>query len=344
MTQVEHGPVEYFSDFSSWRTFDIAPVEILGTKINSTEQKRIEKARISLKWSLPELLNFVATELDVDPGHLRLAFTVSDDGAKAIDMSSSSVSLNASGRTVPMQFLQSSNNGTVANFLQGSSENDEVVIRYEITPVPAAEAESMLRLVVQEGSGLSADVSALFPRVVYLPRYTSTVSELFSKLGLSDVTAFRLLECMNGRIKRVYIPKTATELLSKVDSDNALTCLYVEAAEKDAPTGQKLLSCFTFERSTQRPYGIPFKMPLIADEPLKDFRTRLSQRLGSDCTNAALYICTGSRERALEDEAEVLAGIPALDDMDNLGIQLVDHRIQRSYSGFDGAIRIRRNE
>lgn len=341
VTPVQNGPVEYFSDLTSWRSYDVAPVEIPNAKV--CNQQRIDKARISIKWKLPELVHFIASELALDEARLRIAFTVADTPVKAFDLTSSSVSLDTSGRTVPMQFLKTKNPGTVADFLQGSSENDEIVIRYEVTPVPAVEAESMLRLVVQEGTGLGPETSALLPQVVYLPRYTATVSDLFAKLGLTEPTAFRLLECLDGRIRRTYVPKTATELLSKIDSDNAMTCLYLEAAEKDSQ-GKLLLSCFTFERSATRPYGIPFKFALLPDEPLKDLRTRLSQKLGSDCSNAALYICTAGRERLLEDESEVLAGIPALDDVDNLGIQLAEHRIQRSHSGFDGAIRIRRHD
>ncbi len=342
VTPVENGPVEFFSDLTSWRSFDVAPVEIPNAKVCT--QQRIDKARISIKWKLPELVHFIATELALDEAYLRVAFTISDTPLKALDLTSSSVSLDASGRTVPMQFLKTKNPGTVADFLQGSSENDEVVIRYEVTPAPAAEAESMLRLVVQEGSGLGLETSALLPQVVYLPRYTATVSDLFTKLGVTEPTAFRLLESLDGRIKRSYVPKSATELLSKIDSDNALTCLYVEAADR-VSQGKFLLSCFTFERSTALPYGVPFKFPLLPGEPLADLRTRLTQKLGSDCATASLYICTAGRERLLEDESEILAGIPALDDLDNLGIQLAEHhRIQRSHSGFDGAIRIRRHE
>ncbi len=341
MTPVENGPLDYFSELTSWRTFDVAPVEIPNAKVCS--QQRIDKARISIKWKLPELVKFIATELGLDEKFLRVSFTISESLSRPVDLTSSSVSLNAAGRTVPMLFLKSNNTGTVADFLQGSCENEEVVIRYEITPVSAVQAESMLRLVVQEGSGLGPETSALLPEVVYLPRYTSTVSDLFTKLGLTDLTGFRLLECLDGRIKRSYTPKTATELLSKLEWENALTCLYLEAVEKDSHS-KLLLSCFTFERFPSRPYGIPFKMTLLPGEALKDFRVRLSLKLGSDCSGAALYICTAGRERLLEDETEILAGIPALDDTDNLGIQLAEHRVTRSQSGFDGAIRIRRTE
>ena len=343
LTNVHNGPVEYFSDFTSWRVFGVEPVQLPGAKTCSLQ--KIEKARISTKWTLPQLLKWISTELGLNEDHLRVAFTVSSDALSTAEMTASSVSLDSTGRTVPMQFLRTGNPGTVADFLQGASAADEVIIRYEVTPIPAKKAESMMRLIVQEGSGLPTEIAALLPKVVYVPRYTATVTDLFAKLGITEsVESFRLLECFEGRIRRTFTPKSATELLSKVDYENVATCLYLEAKEKETLPNYKLISCITFERTATRPHGVPFKFVLIPDEPVRAMRARLSQKLGIDCTNASLYICTGIRERKLEDESECLAGIPALDDEDHLGVQIGDHRIVRSSSGFDGAIRFRKTE
>lgn len=349
VTPVENGPIEYFSQLTSWKSFDIAPVEITGAKVCS--QQRLDKARICTKWSLSELKKFIASELGLNEENLRVAFTVNGEGTKlhssVVDLTASSISLDASGEAIPLKFLRSDNPGCVADFLQGTSPNDEIVIRYEVAPVPAVKAEGMMRLIVQEGHSLPTEVAALLPQVVYLPRYTATVSDLFTKLGLNgELRAYRLLECSDGRIRRTFTPGSPTELLSKVEFESSKTRLYLDAVntELEAMPGSKLISCFTFERSSLRPYGVPFKFVLLDGETVKTMRARLSQRLGSDCINAALFICTGTRERRLEDEDEVLAGIPALDDADHIGVQLLDLRMQRSSSGFDGAIRFRRSE
>lgn len=343
-------PIDFFADLISWKSVDVAPII---SNYNSWEAAEVpvlnslENVKISLRWNYKQLTDFLAKHLQLkDANHLRILFSndSNSDNIKPSDSVSSLTSDTSNVNPGTVQFLPSKSGGSVKDFLIGTSSGDSITILYEITKMSVKEAEGLVRYYVQPG--LNEKVLSA-PAVVYLSPYVSTVKDLFKALQLSEVpNQVRLLECIDGRIKRMYSIGGENDLLTPINPLNC-TLLIESAAAEESP---KLISCFTFEKAPTRSYGLPFKIDLIPDETLTDFKTRLAKKLAllNDTfpVTANLYLCSWSRERKLEDENEVLARIPALGSDEQLGIQLLDpsKQIQRSASAFDGAIRFRKQE
>lgn len=325
-----HSVVEYFEDLVSWHPVDIKPLNP-----SSPMNPALESVKISAKWNLKQLCKFIGDRFEVDSDHLRLFFTSESNcitSSSLIDLTEDAGVNTFNPNSV--NFLRSDNQGTVKDFLIGTNSTDTVIVKYEITEEPAEQAENQVRFFIESSS------PDFLPRAVYLTPYVSTVTDLFKAIGITtDFERFRLLEAVNGKIKRCFAVGTPNESLTPINLERC-SLLIEEGASDD-----KLISCFTFEKNPAKPFGIPFKFEIKPQEPLKALKTRLAQRLNIPQPDSlTLFLFSGSRDRKLDDSNEVLADLPggAFGDDDHLAVMMADPRKQRSSSAFDGAIRFRK--
>lgn len=322
---------DYFGDLLSWRQVDIKPV-------NPNQCRSVfENVKISTKWKLVDVCNFIGKLLEIDPEHLRIAFTSDSNCVSSeVELLTEDVSTNNSNNYP--QFLKSDNEGTVKDFLIGTSSIDIVTLKYEITEEVARKAEGQVRYFIE------SSCPEILPTVIYLTPYVSTVGDLIKKVTGSEENRmnFRLLEVLNGKIKRSYSVGGANESLTPINPEKC--SLYLEEINENSDDS-KLISCFTFEKNPSKPFGIPFKFEIKPGETVKTLKTRLSQKLSTSSPESInLFLFSGSRDRKLEDSNEILYNLPGgkFGDEDHLAVMMLDPRKQRSNSGFDGAIRFRK--
>lgn len=325
---------EYFIDLISWRHIDLKPVSPLSGL-------HLENVKVSTKWNLKQLTAFLASKLSVHVDHLRVSFT-SDSNCIVENAMDSDVSTTKTSST-HVNFLKTDNAGTVKDFLIGTSVVDTITVVYEILPenLTVSQAENQVRYVIEcNTSGESDALLAALPRIVYLSPYVSSVTDLIREIRpqTEDPKKYRLLKVQTGRIRETLAAGSINESLTFIDPEKCN--LYLESAEH-LDENDKLISCYTFERSTVKPFGIPFKTVLKAGETVKSLKSRLSSRLANPIES--LILMNGNRERKLEDLNEILTNLPGkFSDDDQLAVQMGDPRKHRSSSGFDGAIRFRK--
>lgn len=344
---------DYFVDLMSWRQVDVKPV-------NPQQcQKTCENIKIHLKWNLKELLMRIGEHLEIDWEHLRVAFT---SDSNCVDASEAS---KTTAHPFNVKFLKSDSEGTVKDFLTGTTALDTITIKYEITREPARTAENQSRYFIEAPSNATSPLGEILPQAIYLTPFVSTVTDLINEIAKIfqlenvDPKRFRLLECQGGKIKKTYDSRNesltpintekSTLYLEEIEGgtvDTAVTAT-VTNANANANTNVKypnLISCFTFEKNPMKPFGIPFKFEIKSGEPVKKLKTRLALKLATPSDTLTLFLFSGQRDRKLDDPAEILSKLPPgkFGDDDQLAIQMSDPRKQRSNSGFDGAIRFRK--
>lgn len=328
---------DYFVDLMSWRQVDVKPV-------NPQQcQKTCENIKIHLKWNLKELLMRIGEHLEIDWEHLRVAFT---SDSNCVDASEAS---KTTAHPFNVKFLKSDSEGTVKDFLTGTTALDIITIKYEITREPARIAEDQSRYFIEAPSNATSPLGEILPQAIYLTPYVSTVTDLINEIAKIfqlenvDPKRFRLLECQGGKIKKTY--DSRNESLTPINTEKST--LYLEEIELAVSNDSKppnLISCFTFEKNPMKPFGIPFKFEIKSGEPVKKLKTRLALKLAIPSDTLTLFLFSGQRDRKLDDPAEILSKLPPgkFNDDDQLAIQMNDPRKQRSNSGFDGAIRFRK--
>lgn len=328
----------------SWRQVDIKPVNPQQCR------KTCENFKIHLKWSLPELLKHIGDCLEINWDHLRICFTSESNcvaaGPEIVKESSNTGAAGGVPFTSAVKFLKSDNEGSVKDFLIGTSSLDTIVIKYEITKEPAKIAENQVRYFIETSSNASSPLGEVLPQAIYLTPYVSTVSDLIAEIssdfGINnlDPRRFRLLSVYGGKIKKTYSVGSFFESLTPIEPEKC--SLYLDEIQ-EIDENSNLISCFTFEKTPTKPFGIPFKFELKSGETVKKLKSRLSQKLTTTPDNLSLFLFSGSRDRKLDDPLEILSELPGkLSDEDQLAVQMADPRKQRSNSGFDGAIRIRK--
>jgi ubiquitin carboxyl-terminal hydrolase 7 len=356
-----HTPIDYFEGLTSWLG---ANVREIGSHEDEPEPVSLQ---ISTKWRYAELVESVARAANVPSQKvpfLRLGLVSGENTHSAV-----SVSVDAPKPTNSVHFWRSDHvaDATVADLLRpllgeqlnGNAASPAVVLGWELTPVPVKEAEkTLMRYWIEAGLGLSEELAAALPRAVYLPRFVGTVSDLLCRLDAQpSADSLRLLECHEGKIKRVYAPGTANELLTPINPDTA--ALFLEARAEDEQSGAedderldanrgKLISVFCYERALSRPHSIPTKFCLLPEEPLSALRKRLARRLALSANalaTAQLSLVSWGRERVLEEEQTVLWNVPALGEEDQLAVQVPDplKAARRVSANTDGAIRFRKS-
>ena len=218
----------------------------------------------------------------------------------------------------------------------GTSSIDIITLKYEITEEVACKAENQVRYFIESSS------SEILPISIYLTPYVSTVGDLIKKVTRSEekLMNFRLLEVLNGKIKRTFSVGSSNESLTPIEPEKC--SLYLE--EINGNPDSKLISCFTFEKNPSKPFGIPFKFEIKPEETVKTLKSRLAQKFTVSPDTLNLFLFSGSRDRKLEDLNEILFNLPGgkFGDEDHLAVMMIDPRKQRSSSGFDGAIRFRK--
>lgn len=326
--------LNFFEDLLSWRQVDVKPVNP-----NQSQRIVLENLKISTKWNLKQLTKFISEKLEVDPEKLRLAFT---SDSNCISPAETAEDLSGASKVGGLiQFLRSNNEGTVKDFLIGTSSIDIITVKYEITKDPVERVENQVRYFI-ESNGTCPSIEGILPVVVYLTPYVSTINDLLKEI-ITDVSVdlkrFRLLEVVNGKIRRTFASGSVNESLTPIDPEKC--SLYLEEGEVSG--AERLISCFTFEKTPTKPFGIPFKIDIRPDETVKALKTRIIQRLSDN--NLTLFLFSGARERKLDDPNEILFNLPGgakFTDEDQLGLMMNDPRKLRSSSGFDGAIRFRK--
>lgn len=336
----------------SWRQVDIKPVNA-----NQYKATSFENVKISTKWKLVDICSFIGKLIEVDPEHLRVSFisdsncvpsgvelVVSDDSTST---NNDSTSTNNASNYYP-QFLKTGNEGTVKDFLIGTSSIDLITLKYEITEEVASKAENQVRYFIESSSPSSSEI---LPTAIYLTPYVSTVGDLIKKVtgtkgneiegNEKNLSSFRLLEVLNCKIKRTFSVDSQNESLTPIEPEKC--SLYLEEVEVEE-NNSKLISCFTFEKNPSKPFGIPFKFQIKPEETVKTIKTRLAQRFTISPEAINLFLFSGARDRKLDDLNEILFNLPGgkFGDEDHLALMMADPRKQRSNSGFDGAIRFRK--
>lgn len=333
-------PIEYFARLNSWVSAALRPLDGSKTGLPAT---------ISTLWKLPQLVAFVADKVDIaeaDRPRLRLGFMRHDDA-------------NAKPSNANIHFWKyvQEAESTIADLLRAVIPENQpqvpstpaVTIGWELTPVPVVDAErNLVRCWVEAGLGLPASVAAALPRTVYLPRYSASMTQLLTGLfegtdiAPAELAGLRLLECHDGKIKRAYMPNTASELISHIMLDSA--SLYLEAAAPDEAPADKLISVFCYERATARPHSVPTKFAVKADEPVGAMRGRLALRLGlPSLDRVSLVLCSWTREQPLADEQECLTRLCLVTEVEQLAVQINDPVLAaRRAAASDGSIRIRK--
>ena len=327
-------------------------------------QTEFENVKISTKWNLQQLTDFISSKLLVESDRIRLCFTSDSNCIESVGKQQSSATNNNNNKNnlgLP-QFLKTDNEGTVKDFLIGTSSIDIVTIKYEITRKPISEVENQVRYFIESSGGGASVGDGLLPMVVYLPPYVSTITDLIKEIYYDkegegegakeiDYKRFRLFEVVNGKIKRTFSIGTCNESLTSIEPEKCSLYLDFEEISDDEEKGEdeevmesKIISCFTFEKNPLKPFGIPFKIDIRPEESVKSLKTRISQRFNVPVE--ALFFMPGSRERKLEDPSEILYNLPGgkFTDEDQLGVMMSDPRKNRSTSGFDGAIRFRKKD
>ena len=329
--------LDYFVDLLSWRQVDVKPLN------PQQSQKTLENIKIHLKWSLNDLLKRIGEYLEINWEHLRIVFT---SEANCVSVSELKEVTGSAPFTSSVKFLKSDNEGCVKDFLIGTSSLDTIIIKYEITMETAKVAENQVRYFIETSSNGTSSLGGILPQSIYLTPYVSTVTDLIAEIGKLyslpglNPKCFRLLAVQGGKIKKTYMTASSSESLTPIDPEKC--SLYLEeTSEFDALA--VTISCFTFEKSPNKPFGIPFKFEIKSGETVKKLKSRLAQKLSTTFDNLSLFLFSGQRDRKLEDPGEILSQLPGkFTDDDQLAIQMTDPRKQRSSSGFDGAIRIRK--
>lgn len=317
----------------SWRHVDIKPV-------NPHRNRAVfENIKISMKWKLSDICVFIGKLLEVDSDHLRIVFSSDSNcinGEVELITEDSADTKNNNSNNNP-RFLKTDNKGTVKDFLIGTSSNDIITLKYEITEEVASKAENQVRYFIESSS------SEFLPVSIYLTPYVSTVGDLIKKVvtGSGDkLMNFRLLEVKNGKIKRTFSVGSSNESLTPINPEKC--SLYLEEINENS--NSKLISCFTFEKNLSKPFGIPFKFEIKPEETVKTLKIRLAHKFAVSPETLNLFLFSGSRDRKLEDLNEILFNLPGgkFSDEDHLAVMMIDPRKQRSNSGLDGAIRFRK--
>lgn len=321
----------------SWRQADVKP-------LNPQQcRKTCDNFKIHLKWNLNELLKRIGDCLEINWEHLRITFISEPNCVVAAD--SSRERENFVPLTSSVKFLKSNNEGSVKDFLIGTSSLDTIIIKYEITKELAKDVENQVRYFIETSSNASSSLGDILPQAIYLAPYVSTMSDLITEIGNTfnitnlDPNRFRLLSVQGGKIRRTYSVGSVHESLTPIEPEKS--SLYLDEITEQADSN--LISCFTFEKSPSKPFGIPFKLKIKSGETVKKLKSRLAQKLSSSPENLSLFLFSGPRDRKLDDPDEILAELPGkFGDEDQLAIQMADARKQKPNSGFDGAIRIRK--
>ena len=367
---------DYFADLLSWREVDIEPVPF-----QQKDQNSLKGVRISKNWDISLITRFIGEKLNLNPDNLRINFQfetkcVSDPNyGNSLDLTSEeSVDLNH------LKYIPSESTESVKDFLSGTSSIDQITIIYELcNGLTAIEAEKANRFFIESGLSLEKGmIRDTLPRAIYLKPEHSPFKNLINQIyddfkNYNDLknynlnsNKFKLLEVgKDGRIKRIF-GELIDESLNSIDFENC-SHLLLESDENDnyikdetsdnvseatttrtIDTKIKTISCFTFEKSPTKPFGIPFIINLNHDENLENLRNRLAKKLkltDTEFKSAVLYLITGTRERKLDDPTEIISNLPGTFSFnDQLGIQIANRRQKTVASGFDGAIRFRKQE
>ena len=235
----------YYEDLQACIAVDLVPIDAhRGKKGSSVASKT--SLPLSVKMSGQQVLEAAAKALGCQTDSLRLVLA-----DRLTDLPS-----NVAVKTETPSLADLLRRGPTVQ------QPTHIVLFYEVLHgVTAREAEHLTPVFVYHEDR---------QRQVYLPS-SSTVSAVFSKLGITDDAALVLLEVANHRIVGVHGPKAALMLSSRDDYRVASIPKAVDDAKPSL-----LIAVFHYYRDPSIMHGDPFLFPLLPSEPFSETQRRLA--------------------------------------------------------------------